>query len=87
MRVCAKQRQSTPDNANDGILAWKGKDSLYVAVAGGQVYPLVAGDISGGQVTLRLRIKCSSASTKTLFATAASPFVWWAKNIGPVDPH
>lgn len=48
---------------------------------------LVAGDISAGTVTLRLRYRTNTATDRTIFATADVPLQFWAKNLGPQDPN
>jgi hypothetical protein len=47
---------------------------------------LIAGDIASSTITLRL-LYATSAASQTIQATAASPLLFWAKNLGPPDPH
>lgn len=65
-----------------GIGAWLSFPSGgYMPLGGGAQYTLVSGDISGGNVTLRIRYRIGTANTnKTLLADANFPFQWWAKN-------
>lgn len=72
---------------NDGIMSWLGIASVLSKISGGALYTLQSGDLSGGAVSLRLRVKCATAVTKTWSATTTQPFQWWAKNLGPVDPN
>jgi len=44
--------------------------------------PLIAGDISNGTVTLRMRYSKAATTARTLYATAPDPLVVWAKNLG-----
>jgi hypothetical protein len=45
-------------------------------------YVVQAGDISGGNVVLRLRYRTVSASNKTLYSSANIPLHWSVKNLG-----
>jgi len=47
---------------------------------------LVSADIVSFTTTLRLLYATAGAS-QTINATTASPLLFWAKNIGPQDPH
>ncbi len=47
---------------------------------------LIAADVSSLTVTLRL-LYATSAASQTIQATTASPLLFWAKNLGPPDPH
>lgn len=52
-------------------------------IAGGpRPYTVQAGDISGGNVTLRLRYRLTGAGTYTMFANATLPTDFWAINLG-----
>ena len=65
-----------------GILAWMGAvNESDMPVGGSTVYTVQAGDISGGNVTLRLRYRVDAA-TRTLYANADNPLHWWVKNLG-----
>lgn len=55
------------------------------AVGGSLFYKLVSGDISSGNVTLRVRYVMSSANNATLYATTSNPAQIWARNHGPVE--
>ena len=70
-----------PPATTQGVQAWRG-DSGVVAAANGVISRrVVAGDISGGNVTLRLRCVMSYATpAKTLYATSQLPFIWQAIN-------
>lgn len=50
-------------------------------------YVVVAGDLSGGAVTLRLRGIGGGTGSHVLNAVTATPFWFWAKNLGPMDPN
>ena len=69
--------------AADGLPGWVGPAAVYSPVGGSTLFTVAAGDLSGGQVTLRLRVKCSAAVAKTLFAQTADPLVFSAVNLGP----
>lgn len=68
------------------ILGWQGPSGAAAHMAGSVLYTVVAGDISGGNVTLRLRYATNAAVNKTVYGSAASPLRVWAKNLGPVAP-
>lgn len=85
--VNAWGNQTTPDNASLGVPSWFGETTVNQHSGGSVMKTLVSGDISGGAVTLRLRYRTIIASAKTLTASAACPFHWWVKNLGPVSPH
>jgi len=75
------------NTANSGVSAWVAQPvSAYKPFSGSVLYTVVAGDISSGQVTFRLRC-LGSGSTRTLRATTDMPLQAFAKNIGPVDPN
>jgi hypothetical protein len=69
--------------AGDGCGGWFAVSSVAVPVGGPVMLKLVSGDISGGQVTLRLRAKTTALFTRTLFASATNPLQFSAKNLGP----
>lgn len=51
-------------------------------MAGGVIYTLQSGDISGGNVTIRLRALVGSG-TSDFHATSGNPLIWWAKQYRP----
>ncbi len=68
----------------EGVGAWLGNNGIQSDISGSFFYTVVAGDISGGNVLLRLRYRTTSAANKALIATANVPFVVFARNHGPV---
>lgn len=65
-----------------GVGGWSGPASQSESIGGPVQYTLVAGDISGGNVTLRLMVKVLTAGTKTLFAQSNSyPLYFSVKNL------
>ncbi len=74
-------------NANKGVMAWYCATTVLNNLAGSILYPLVAGDISAGAVTVRLRTQNATATTRNLHATVDFPLAFWAKNLGPMDPN
>ena len=56
----------------------------YGIATGSYPYTLQSGDVSGGQVTIRLRYAMGAATNRNLFCTAGNPFMIWARNHGPV---
>lgn len=78
----------TESGTSEGVTGWYGLPSAWSPVGGSVMNTLVAGDISAnGLVTLRLRGRTNAAGTKSIAATAAIPFQFWAKNLGPMDPN
>jgi hypothetical protein len=73
-----------PSNSHGGITGWEGEGGVIMPISGSFFRTLVAGDISSGNVTLRLRRRNASASNKTIFTLTNTPFEWWARNHGPV---
>lgn len=74
--------------ASLGVGAWncnaKNSNGPIMALAGGPApYPVVAGDIASGTVTLRLRWKVSASNTSTFYADSSRQAVWWVTNFGP----
>lgn len=73
---------TTFTSSGQGVIPWKGLSSVFTNISGSFFYTTVSGDISGGNVVLRLRYKVGGSST--LYAVADYPFVWFARNLGPV---
>ena len=77
---------TTPANppTSYGIQGWLSFDSIGRALSGSFFRTLVAGDISSGTVTLRLRFANSSATTRSFTANTSQPLEVFACNRGPV---
>lgn len=61
-----------------GLLGWSKQDGgIFTAITGSVTYVVQAGDISGGNVLLRLRYKVN-ANSVTLYGTTALAFKWSA---------
>jgi hypothetical protein len=73
--------------SNYGVSGWTAPGGIAASVSGSVMKTIVAGDISAGAVTLRLRYRTDSAANKTVHGVAARPFQFWAKNLGPSDPN
>lgn len=78
----------TSPNANTstyggGIVSGIASGSGYFQMSGTLRRTLVSGDISGGNVAVRLRYILSAATNQTLFATTTNPLYWEARNLGP----
>lgn len=81
-----KQGAVTTAPAPNGIAGWRGAASMETVLGSPVHKTLVAGDISSGKVTLRLRY--SVPGNKTLYADGTNwTLEFWAKNLGPADPH
>lgn len=73
-------------SATFGIQGWSAQASAFSPITGSAWRTLVAGDVSGGLVTLRPYVRVDSAVTKTFLRASANPFFARAINLGPVDP-
>jgi len=69
----------------NSIGAWYNQGSRIEQASGSAFYTLVAGDISAGTVTIRIRYAMNTATNRTIFAGASSPLQFWARNHGPVE--
>jgi hypothetical protein len=68
--------------SHQGVTSWRGHDSTVYKGAGGTIqYVVQSGDISGGNVTLRLRYRTASAANKTLYASSNIPLHWSVVNL------
>lgn len=70
-------------NSHQGMAGWAGQASAYSAITGSAIKTVVSGDISGGNVIVRLRYRLNSTATRTVFATSAVPLFLYAENVGP----
>jgi hypothetical protein len=77
---------TTPANppTSYGVVGWFHVASAQSGFIGSAFRTLVAGDISGGTVTLRLRHAPTANAARTLNAASSTPFEVWARNHGPV---
>lgn len=73
--------------AGEGIPGAVGVSGAVSRINVDYLYKVVAGDLASGEVTLVLRYRTSTATAKTLRATADRPLQFAAWNIGPVDPN
>lgn len=81
---------SAETNVGEGAMAWFGENAggtISSPVGGSVMYAVQAGDIASGKVTLRLRGRLLTGTTRTLLANTTEKLHWWAKNLGPVDPN
>jgi hypothetical protein len=69
-----------------GVSGWYGWSGEEGAVGCSVLYTVVAGDLSSGTVTFRLRYATQSGSSRTLYAQTNNPLAWYAKNLGPKRP-
>jgi hypothetical protein len=73
---------TTESGSFEGVQAWVGDDGVQ-SRAGGTVFKtIVSGDLSAGTVTLRLRVRTSSANNKVLNASANQILHFYAINYG-----
>lgn len=58
------------------------------AVSGSYFFTVASGDVFSGVLTLRLRVRGSTATSRDVYAsTAVLPLQWGAMNLGPADPN
>lgn len=76
-----------PVSTGEGVIAWRMDSTLDRHPLSGYAppYTLVASDLDGAAVTLRLRYQTASASNRTLFARTDVPLDVWAMNLGPAQ--
>ena len=67
--------------ATVGLSVWRTPISGEGRPGAAVPYVVQSGDISGGTVTISLRAWLSSATSKDMGATTASPFIFWVKNL------
>lgn len=65
---------------DNGVMAWYCPSSVTVPVGGSTFYVLQAGDISGGNVTLRLRIRPANTTSRSISASAVNPLMVAVRN-------
>lgn len=70
---------TSPVNSNYGVIGWYSPAAVPGPISGSITKQLVAGDISAGQVTLRLRYQTKAATNRNLQGTTAVPLTMWAE--------
>jgi hypothetical protein len=68
----------------DGVGAWLGSVSVQAQISGSVFLTLASGDVSSGNVLIRMRYRTTTAANKILIATTSIPFIVAARNLGPV---
>ena len=68
----------------NGALCWycpnsSGATGMNRPVGGSILYQLGAGDVSGGNVTLRVQVDPTNTTNRTVTANTTGPFEFWAK--------
>lgn len=76
---------TTVSNTSRGVVGWQCFSTVFGTACGSFFYKLVSGDISGGNVTLRLRYRTASATNKVIYGATDYPMTFMARNHGPVD--
>lgn len=66
-----------------GHQAWYSPGNNTMGVGGMVIRTLTTGDISGGNVTVRLRYRCGSTAARTVNASTTRPLRFAAFNLGP----
>jgi len=70
---------------HQGIQCWRGNDGVLASLGGCMWLKLTSGDIASSTVTLRLRYRTGTATNKNVYAVTNNPFVFTARNHGPVE--
>jgi len=70
--------------SSSGIMSYRGLSSRYDPIGGNFFRTLVAGDISSGTVTVRVRYRTGTAANKLLLASTNNPLEYWIRNHGPI---
>jgi hypothetical protein len=65
-----------------GVLAWRHESDLNVPLGGSVIRAAVSGDLSGGNIVLRLRYRTAAATNLTLYGDTNLVLNVWAKNLG-----
>jgi hypothetical protein len=78
-------RNAAAASGTNGIVGWRGTAGVFTTIGSPYWYKLVAGDVSGGNVVLRIRYYTSSAINATLWADTSIPLVFTARNHGAVE--
>ena len=75
--------EGAESGSSQGIQAWFQLTGADIRpLTGSATYTVQAGDISGGNVTLRLRGRCEAANARTIVAGTNNPLKWSVKNLG-----
>ena len=64
---------------------WYKIGGSFQSVTGSVFYVLQSGDISSSTVKLRVQYAMAAATNRLLYAKAANPFLFYARNHGPVQ--
>ena len=72
---------SRPSNGNPGWYCPPSASTTAMnrTVSGSIMYQLGAGDVSGGNVVLRVQVNPNSTTARSVSANANTPFIFWAK--------
>lgn len=68
--------------SDEGLNGLRVMDTLDIPLTGTFLYQVQAGDVSGGNVTLRLRTRQGTAGNRAFVAGSTNPFKWWVENLG-----
>jgi hypothetical protein len=63
--------------------AWTVHETIINAITGSIPRAAVSGDIAGGTITLRLRGRCMTATSRIIRADGTRPLTVYARNLGP----
>jgi hypothetical protein len=69
------------ESSSDAPGMWSGIASQTTPIRGAHLYQVQAGDLSAGSVTFRPRIRCNTATSRTVTGTAASPVTFTARRV------
>lgn len=72
-------------SGDDGVSSWLSTSGETGTPSGSVLVTVVSGDLASGAVTLRLMYR--SSATRNFYTPSSRPLRFWAKNLGPADPH
>lgn len=64
-----------------GVQGWLGFSGAFSNATGSVIKQMAAGDLSGGNVTIRLRFRTTAAVAKAMNANTNQPLIFWAHNL------
>lgn len=68
-------------SGEQGLVGWRCETGITSPISGVAQYVVQTGDISGGNVTLRLRYRTFAATDKILYRSSGVPFAWHVINL------
>ena len=73
---------SAGSGSHNGVMGWYAAQTMHGTISGSVDYVAQPGDISGGSITLRLRVRPSNTVPRTILANSDNPLIVWCRNYG-----